>query len=118
MGGGHVGRPRHFTNHAAGIDNFSEWVRRTLNNEVAGRDVDRMTDRLADRVLHGLLHEIERVLLERAAGASPTPQWEWETPVPYVPGPKQWDPSCDDADLHERGKVCASCGGSAEYVVR
>jgi hypothetical protein len=46
--------------------------------------------------------EIERLLVERAAAAAPTP---------FV-GPKLFPRGCEDADLHRVSETCHACGGS------
>ena len=103
---------------------LSEYVIRSVEDRIAGRTAEQISERTAAKVLVELLPEMERVVHDAVGGASPEPQPQvvysapsFTPPVVSV-GPRTWDPQCDDADLHVKGRVCASCGGSAQYVVR
>ena len=108
---------------ASGVG-LSEWARRTLSDRVAGRDAGTISRRMANDVALILLPEIERIIqangrAEPLQGQAPVTPYVPSTATAFVPvGPKPWDPSCIDADLHQKGTVCAGCGGSTQHVVR
>jgi hypothetical protein len=51
---------------ASGAGSLSEWIRRTLNNHVAGRDAGSMSKRVANDVALIILPEVERMLADLA----------------------------------------------------
>ena len=73
----------------------------------------RVDDVLAERIDSVIASELQSLLGEKLAPS----QDAWPVPadlesLPLVLMPKDFDPSCIDADLHNRGTTCASCGGN------
>jgi hypothetical protein len=70
-------------------------------------------DVLAERIDSVIASELQSLLGEKLAPS----QDAWPVPadiesLPLVLMPKDFDPACFDADLHNRGTTCASCGGN------
>jgi hypothetical protein len=73
----------------------------------------RIDDVLREQVSIAVAQELQSVLEEKLAPA----QDAWPIPVDLESlavalEPKDFDPSCIDADLHHLGTTCASCGGN------
>jgi len=74
----------------------------------------RVDDVLAERIDSVLASELQSLLGEKLA---PLQEDAWPVPadlesLPIVVMPKDFDPSCVDADHHNLGTPCASCGGN------
>ncbi len=74
----------------------------------------RVDDVLAERIDSVIASELQSLLGEKLA---PSQQDAWPVPadlesLPIVLMPRDFDPSCIDADLHNLGTPCASCGGN------
>jgi hypothetical protein len=75
--------------------------------------LERVDDALAHFTPIVVAKELELLLAERLAPS----QDSWPVPaefesLPLVLMPKDFDPSCIDADLHNRGTSCATCSGN------
>jgi hypothetical protein len=73
----------------------------------------RIDDVLREQVSIAVAQELQSVLEEKLAPA----QDAWPIPadlesLAVALEPKDFDPSCIDADLHHLGTTCASCGGN------
>jgi len=84
-----------------GVD-LSEFVRRSVEERVAGRTTRTIARAVADL----LAPELERMISDTFARPNVGDAAQFETMT------TTFDRGCIDADLHRQGAVCPSCGGS------
>ena len=72
---------------SSGDSSLSEYVKRAVEDRIAGRSVGNLSAHVADKVLVRLLPEMERVLLAQAAG-SPPPYVDERDPSAEGPLPR------------------------------
>jgi predicted DNA-binding protein len=97
----------------------TEFVRRAIEDRIAGRNVAALSRAISRQVVNEVLPEIERMLWQDGA-PPPTSLLAGQPQVaPQVAaGHRPWDPQCYGADLHRQGTVCNECGGSYKVPVR
>jgi hypothetical protein len=91
-------------------------IRQRLDDVLA----ERIDSVLAERIDSVLASELQSLLGEKLA---PLQEDAWPVPadlesLPIVVMPKDFDPSCVDADHHNLGTPCASCGGNGLQEAR